>query len=292
MMDGKLEAKNISMHFKDYQALSDVNFTLEGNKIVGLIGRNGAGKTTLLSILAAYRDATVGYVEANGKLVFENAKYMKNSTFLYEAPVKDLQDQKASKYFEKLQLYRPNFDKTYANELMKRFKVPDNKNLSKLSKGQLSAFNMIVGLASRTPITILDEVYLGMDAPTRSMFYKELLNEQEKHPRLFILSTHLVSEMEYLFDEVMMIHEGKLLLHDDYQSIIERGYFITGSHDDVDEFCSGIDVLIEETIGGSKTVLIYEDLKEQDIQEARAAGLDISQAKLQDLFTHLTGGEH
>ncbi|WP_369405040.1 hypothetical protein [Piscibacillus salipiscarius] len=175
---------------------------------------------------------------------------------------------------------------------MKRFKVPDNKNLSKLSKGQLSAFNMIVGLASRTPITILDEVYLGMDAPTRSMFYKELLNEQEKHPRLFILSTHLVSEMEYLFDEVMMIHEGKLLLHDDYQSIIERGYFITGSHDDVDEFCSGIDVLIEETIGGSKTVLIYEDLKEQDIQEARAAGLDISQAKLQDLFTHLTGGEH
>lgn len=288
----KLEAKNVSMHYRNFKALRDISFTLEGNKIVGLIGRNGAGKTTLLSILSAYSDATVGYIEANGELTFENSQYMKDLTFLYEAPVKDLQDQKASKFFKKLKLYRPNFDEIYANELMARFKVPRNKNLSKLSKGQLSAFNMIVGLASKTPITILDEVYLGMDAPTRAMFYKELLKEQKEHPRLFILSTHLVSEMEYLFDEVMMIHEGELLLHDNYQTIIDQGFFITGSPEIVDEFTSSKEVLNEETIGGMKSVLIYKSFTERDLQEAKEVGLEIKNAKLQDLFTYLTGGEN
>lgn len=81
--------------------------------------------------------------------------------------------------------------------------------MSELSKGMRSALQVVLGLASRAPITIFDEVYTGMDAPTRKKFYNEVLNEQAEHPRMFILSTHLVSEMDYLFDEIVMIHQGK-----------------------------------------------------------------------------------
>src|SRR5690625_4792684 len=112
--------------------------------------------------------------------------------------------------------YRPHFDLKYSKELLKKFKLEDKKALPKLSTGKQSAFNVVIGLASRSPITIFDEVYLGMDAPARDLFYKELLKEQERHPRIMILSTHLVSEMDYLFDEVIIIKDGRILLQEAY----------------------------------------------------------------------------
>src|SRR5699024_5040576 len=117
------------------------------------------------------------------------------------------------------------------------------KSLAKLSKGKQSAFNVVVGLASRSPITIFDEVYLGMDAPARDLFYKELLKDQQLYPRIILLSTHLVSEMDYLFDEVIIIKDGKILLKEPYDNIVSRGVTIMGGKQVVDEYIEGKEVL-------------------------------------------------
>ena len=296
-----VEVKNLSVTYKnllptsdDFQALKDVSFVLEPERIYGLIGRNGAGKTSLLSVLASYRKASHGDILIDGVPLFDNGEYMPNIQFVFprEFNSETAETQpRVSKYIKQENHFRPNFDFAYAEELIKKFKLPTNKRPHKLSRGQQSVLSIIIGLASRASITIFDEVYLGMDAPTRDLFYKEVLKDQERHPRTIIMSTHLVSEMEYLFDEVIMLHEGELIKKGTYEEIIATGAAITGAMGAVDVFAEGKEVLNTETLGGFKKITIFDDISDKDQMLAEELDLKISSVTLQDLFIHLTGGQ-
>src|SRR5690606_18662229 len=121
--------------------------------------------------------------------------------------------------------------------------------------------------------------------------YQELLEEQQKHPRIFILSTHLVSEMDYLFDEVIMLDEGKIILHEDYDSLITKGAKITGNVELVDEFVQTKKQMHVEQLGSTKAVTIYGELTKIDKTTARELGLEIGPITLHELFVHLTKEE-
>ncbi|OEF97074.1 ATP-binding cassette domain-containing protein [Desulfuribacillus alkaliarsenatis] len=296
-MTRKVEAKNVSVSYKEFEALSDINFSLENGKIYGLIGRNGAGKTSLLSVVAGYRNVTSGEMQIDGESVFENEKAMSQITFVHQTDYKDEYDT-INEFFELAERYRHTFDRKYAEQLVELFQLPKDKALRKFSTGMQSAFNVTIGLANRTPITIFDEAYQGMDAPTREIFYKEILEEQARYPRLFILATHLVSEMEYLFDEVIIIHKGKLLVQEEMDSFIQKGFSLTGAISDVDEVISGLDalaglnVLSEQQLGGTKSVMVYGKLPKEKEDDVKRKGLEIGNVSLHDLFIQLTkGGE-
>lgn len=286
----QVEAKNISLKYKKFEALKNISFKLEDQKIYGLIGRNGAGKTSLLSILAALREATEGVVTVAGEPIFENAGNMEQIRLIYQKDYKD-EYSKVEQLIKASAKFSPNFDSEYAETLIKRFKLPKNRAANKLSKGMQSILDVIIGLASRAPITIFDEAYLGMDAPTRVTFYKELLEEQAKKPRIIILSTHLVSEMDYLFDEVLILKNGSLLLQEEYETLISRGVTITGGTKEVDEFVLGRRILGSEQLGGTKAVRLYEEELEQLEAQAHEKGLEVGPISLQDLFIYLTEDE-
>lgn len=286
-----VKVNNLSVQFGKHKAVQDVTFELNEKKIYGLLGRNGAGKTSLLSIMASFREPTTGSITINGETPFENAEIMQQVGFFYGKNYDDESDH-ITKMLQGVQFHRPNFDLDYANELIERFKIDTNKSISKFSKGMKSAVNVIVGLASRTPITIFDEVYLGMDAPSRDIFYNELLKDQENHPRIIILSTHLVSEMDYLFDEVMILKKGKLLLHEDYDSLISKGARIIGEQTLVDAFVQSKKHLSVEQLGHTKSVTIYGQLNSQERKMALEQGLEVGPVSLHDLFVHLTEEEY
>ncbi|PAV29706.1 ABC transporter [Virgibacillus profundi] len=285
-----VKVENLGLHYGRDEALKNITFELTEKKIYGLLGRNGAGKTSFLSILASFREATSGSITMDGEVPFENANIMQQVLFLYNKDYKDESDNVKS-LLEDVQRYRPNFDIDYAEHLIKRFKLDKKKPLKKFSKGMQSAFNVAVGLATRAEITIFDEVYLGMDAPSRDIFYKELLQDQADHPRVFILSTHLVSEMDYLFDEVILLHKGEILLHEDVDSFTTKGAKVTGSKDLVDEFVGSKKQLNTEQLGDTKAIFIYGEFSQEERKAASHAGLEISNLSLQDLFIHLTGEE-
>ncbi|GAK02216.1 ABC transporter [Geomicrobium sp. JCM 19037] len=287
----QVKAEAISLRKKNKQIVQNINFTLEGNKIVGLLGRNGAGKTSLLSILAAFRPATNGQFLLNGEDVFENPKAMEQIIFVRERNV-EYETEKVSRWIDTAQQLRPNFDRAYADELAKRFKLPQDSKVSKLSRGMQSALHVIIGLASRAPVTLFDEAYLGMDAPAREIFYEEVLRDFVEHPRLIILSTHLISEMDGLFEEVAIIHEGELLLHEGKEEVLERGYRLTGDAEAVDQLSENKRVLKTESLGGTKSVMVYGELAEKDERLARSHGLEIGTLSLQELFIHLTEVDH
>jgi len=285
----KVKAENLQIKYGNQLALKDVSFELNGEKIYGLLGRNGAGKTTLLSILASFREPTSGSLTINGEIPFENAKVMQQVAFLYNKDYKDESDNVIA-MLEDVQRYRPHFDRDYADFLIDRFMLDKKKPIKQFSKGMQSSLNVIIGLASRSPITIFDEVYLGMDAPSRDIFYKELIQDQEKHPRIIILSTHLVSEMEYLFDEVLLLDRGSILLQDDYDSLISKGASITGNVELVDEFVKGMRQINIQQLGNTKSVTVYEELTDHEKEVAFESGLEIAPVSLHDLFVHLTQG--
>jgi len=295
-----IEVKNLSMTYKnliptsdDHEALKDISFTLKPGKIYGLIGRNGAGKTSLLAALASFRKASHGDILIDGIPLFDNGEFMQHIQFIYQKEFSSDDAEtypKVLKYIRKETRYRPNFDQAYADELIRKFGLPTNKKPHKLSKGQQSVLSVIIGLASRAPVTIFDEAYLGMDAPTRDLFYKEVLKDQERHPRTMIMSTHLVLEMEYLFDEVLMIHKGKLLKSGTYDEIVQAGLSVTGPADAVDVFAQGKEILSTETLGGFKKITLYTNISDSERLLAQELDLQIASSTLQDLFIHLTGG--
>lgn len=293
-MINNLKVENLSLKYGKYKALDDISFELEKGKIYGLLGRNGAGKTSLLSLLASLRKATEGTIMADEKTAFENASIMKQIAFIYETNYKE-ESEKVRNILKMVAACYPTYDHEYEEELINKYKLPINKAANKLSKGMQSALDVIIGLASRAPVTMFDEAYLGMDAPTRKIFYNEILKDQEEHPRIMILSTHLVSEMEYLFDEVLILDKGNLLIHEGYEALVSKGVTITGSAREVDSFTKGMNILSEQKLENTKAVMIYEDKSEDEnlrIQrEAQDKGFDVSPIPLQDLFIYLTQEE-
>ena len=284
-----IELKQVSVRYGSVLALHNISLQLPYGKIYGLLGRNGAGKTTLLSLIGSFMAPTSGDLTVGGKTVFENAEVMPHVGLYYEADFKE-ETETVKGLFEAAERYRPNFDRGYADELADKFQLPIQKRMKELSKGQQSATNVTLGLANRTPITIFDEAYLGMDAPTRELFYKELLEDHERHPRTIILSTHHVSEIDYLFEEVVILHEGNVLLQETLDSLLERGVSVTGAAQAVDEFVSGMEVLHSERLGGVQRTMIYGTLSEQQLAAAKRLGLEVGTISLQQLFIHLTEG--
>ena len=293
-MSNYLKVNNISLKYGKFQALNNISFELKKGKVYGLLGRNGAGKTSLLSLIASLRQATEGTIMVDDEIAFENANIMKQIAFVYETNYKE-ESEKVKNILKMVSNYSPNYDREYEKELIKKFKLPIHKPANKLSKGMQSVLDVIIGLASRVPISIFDESYLGMDAPTRKLFYEEVLKEQEDYPRIMILSTHLVSEMEYLFDEVLILKKGSLLLHEEYEDLVSRGTTITGSVQEIDAFVKGMNILNSQQLGSTKAVMVYEDNSQEEntkIQkEALAKGFDVTPISLQDLFIYLTEEE-
>ncbi|HEX5165445.1 MAG TPA: hypothetical protein VFV93_08630, partial [Thermomicrobiales bacterium] len=183
---------------------------------------------------------------------------------------------------------RPGWDAEYAGRLLDAFELDPRQKVKDLSRGKQSALGAILGLASRAPLTMFDETYLGMDAPSRYRFYDELLADYIAHPRTMIVSTHLIEEVARIFEEVVIIDEGRLVLHEPVDTLTARGATVTGPGDAVDALAAGMTVLNERQLGRTKAVMVYGQLTDEQARQAQAAGLDLEPIALQDLFVYLT----
>ncbi|PSK99380.1 ABC-2 type transport system ATP-binding protein [Murinocardiopsis flavida] len=285
-----VSARDVSVRFGDTRAVDEVSLEFAAGEIHGLLGRNGSGKTTLLSTFAALRRPAAGRVLVDGEDPFENERVMEGVCLIRESgDVLEL-----AKIPENLRYFanaRPTWDADFADELVDAFELDRRKPVNRLSRGQQSAFGAVVGLASRAPLTVFDEVYLGMDAPSRYRFYDLLLADYVEHPRTIILSSHLISEVERLFAGVAILEEGRVLLAEDADTLRSRGTAVTGPSAAVDTATAGLTVLSTRELGRTKQVTVYGDLDEAALAAARAADLEIDAVPVQDLFVHLTNRE-
>lgn len=282
-----METIRLTKTYADQQALDGVSMRLEANRIHGLLGRNGAGKTTLMSIATAQLFATSGEVRIFGQNPYENREALSCICFIKESQrypevfnVTDMLAVASTLY--------PNWNAAFADQLVEEFRLPRRKKIKGFSRGMLSSVGIIIGLASRAELTLFDEPYLGLDAVARGLFYDRLIEDYAENPRTIVLSTHLIDEVSRLLEEIHLIDGGRLLLHEDTDSLRQRAYTVTGPAAKVNVFIAGRRSLKCETLGGSaQAALLASSPSEQ--AEARAAGLDTAPLPLQQLIVNLTG---
>lgn len=286
-MIADIRTHDLTVAYGDTTAIDRLSLDLPAGKIYGLLGRNGSGKTSLLSVLASYRKASSGSLTIGGVDPFENADVMRQTSFIRDTLDVDQTD-KVSSVLSFADRVRPSFDREYATKLLDTFELDPGKRVLTLSRGQKSRLGAILGLAARASLTILDEVYLGMDAAARTAFYRELLADYLAHPRTVILSTHLIEEVADLFEQVIIIDRGRLVLHEEADVLRGRGVTVTGPAAAVDSFVAGRTVLSEQSLGGVRATTVYGRLDPADTERASSTGLTLGPVGIQDLFVHLT----
>lgn len=294
MSNNVLACNNLSKSYGKKEVLQNLNLELEKGKIYGLIGRNGAGKTTLLSLMSGQNPVSGGTVTYNGMPVWENVNALSHICFSRELnPMtpNGANSMKVKEYLRTASIYMPNWDKEMAKHLAEEFELDVNKRISKLSKGMMSMVSIIVALASKADYTFLDEPVAGLDVVARENFYRILLEEFSESGRTFVISTHIIEEASDVFEEVIMINKGKIILKENTMDLLDRARHISGKAEDVDQAVVGFDTYHAEKMGRSKgvTVLLKKGQSVEDLK--KTPELIVQPISLQQVFVALCGKE-
>lgn len=283
-----VEARGLTKRFGSVTAVDDVSFRLEENGIYGLLGRNGAGKTTLMSLLTGQEFATSGEISVFGESPVENARVLQNVCFIKESQ-KYPDDFKVKHVLRTAPWFFPNWDQAFADRLVADFRLPLDRKMKKASRGQFSAVGVVVGLASRAPLTFFDEPYLGLDAVARQIFYDRLLADYAEHPRTVVLSTHLIDEVADLLEHVLVIDDGRMLVDSPADRLRGSATTVVGAKNAVESFVGSREIIHRDGIGGLVSLTVA-GLTAAEQAAAKAAGLELGPVSLQQLVVRMTTG--
>ena len=285
-MTAAATAHDLTMRFRGHTALDGLTTSFEQDSITGLLGRNGAGKTTLMQLLTGHRVPTSGRVEVFGSRPYENDDVLRRICFIKEG-------QRYPDHFRVVDalagaaMLFPEWDGDLAADLLADFDLPAKRSIKKLSRGMTSAVGIVIGLASRAPLTLFDEPYLGLDAVARQLFYDRLLADYADHPRTIVLSTHLIEEIAGLLERVLLIDRGAVLLDADAESLRDSALTVTGTHDRVQSFARQHELLHTESLGGQSRAVVRVDGPAHR-QAATAHGLGVESTNLQQLVVAMS----
>ncbi|MFB6610781.1 ABC transporter ATP-binding protein [Agromyces sp. NPDC056379] len=283
-----VHATGLTKRYGSFTAVDAVDFTLEENRIYGLLGRNGAGKTTIMQLLTGQLFPDAGSLDVFGREPAEHADVLRRMCFIAESQ-RYPDSFKAAHVFKAAPWFFENWDAAFAEQLIADFRLPLNRYIKKLSRGQLSAVGVIVGLASRAPLTFFDEPYLGLDAVARHIFYDRLLEDYAEHPRTIVLSTHLIDEVANLLEHVILIDQGRILFDRDADELRGSATTVAGPRAAVESFVADRPVIGREGLGGLASATIDGRLDQGDRVKAAELGLELAPVSLQQLIIHMTG---
>jgi ABC-2 type transport system ATP-binding protein len=288
-MSHVVHVEGLTKRYGSVTALDDVGFSITRGSIVGLLGRNGAGKTTLLQILSAQGFESGGRVEVFGEHPYENERVLSRICFIKESQ-KYPDAFTVRNVLDAARLMYRDWDEAFAQSLLEDFDLPPRRRVKKLSRGMLSALGVIVGLASRAPLTFFDEPYLGLDAVARHLFYDRLLQDYADNPRTIVLSTHLIDEVADLLEHVLLIDRGRLVVDQDADTLRESAVTVTGPTDNVARFTVAHDKLQHEQLGSAfSRVTVTGGLEAGERAKADELGLAVEAVSLQQLVVLTTG---
>lgn len=276
-----ISLNDTSKHYGGAIAIDHITAELKENKIYCLLGRNGAGKTTLLKMIAGHINASSGQIEVCGRQVKtsvmpENVNFIENKMTQFNTTVGMLLKMAGN--------LNDDFDYDFAKSMANRFQLDLHKKYKQLSFGMQTMLTTLMGLASNANVVILDEPLLGFDAVMRKEFYEMLNDSFEKHPKLIIVSTHMIDEIAKSAQRVMILDKGRLIFEADINDIDEKAYVITGRTADVDSIVGNLNVISKKILGSHTSAFIYDE------RGKVPAGVSVQSVGLQEFFVNMVGG--
>ena len=203
-----LECKNLSKKYGRKQALDNITLSLESGRIIGLLGPNGSGKTTLIKLINGLLAPTGGKLFINGNTPGVESKkivsYLPERTYLDET-------QKVSEAITLFEDFYEDFDRSRAISMLEKVNIDSNARIKTLSKGTKEKVQLILVMSRRAKLYCLDEPIAGVDPAARDYILSTIINNYEPDSTILI-STHLISDVENILDEVVFIKNGHIVL--------------------------------------------------------------------------------
>lgn len=204
-----IESNGLNKNFKNKVALGDVNLRIDRGRIIGLLGPNGSGKSTLIKIINGLMAPTSGEVLINGKKPGVETKkiisYLPERTYLNEwMRVKELLD-----YFED---FYEDFRRDRAEVMLRNLNINMEDKLKTMSKGTKEKVQLILVMSRDAELYILDEPIGGVDPAARDYILKTIIGNYNENATV-LLSTHLISDIENILDEVIFLQYGQIRFH-------------------------------------------------------------------------------
>jgi ABC-2 type transport system ATP-binding protein len=286
-MTPAISVTGLTRRYRGQLALNDVALDLEPESITGLLGRNGAGKTTLLRILAGHEFASAGTVTVLGASPVENETVLRQMVFVRED--QSYPDLKVRRAVQVASWFYPNWSQELADELLEEFNLPLDRKIRRLSRGMRSALGIVIGLAARAEVTLFDEPYAGLDPVSRQVFYDRLLADYAEHPRTVLLSTHLIDEAAGLFERVVVIDRGRIVLNTAADDLRGAATSVSGPAIAVAEFTAGRPVWNRRRIASQESAVVAGTLNETDRARAAVLHLRLEPLTLQEVVVQVAG---
>ena len=275
-----IELQQVTKRYGQAAVLKNITLSIDEPGIYCLLGRNGAGKTTLLKSIAGYQNITDGCIKVDGKEITTSTldtgvSYIENFAKHFNLPVRKL--------LKIASEVNPDYDYDFASEMRERFELDGKKKFNHLSLGMKTMVSTIICLASSKDVILLDEPVLGFDAIMRVEFYGMLTESFKKHPRIIIVSTHIIEEIAKTIEKLIIIDRGSIRFFDTLQSVEAKAFSVSGLQRDVEAATRGLNVIGQSTVGGLVTSYIF------DTPPQESASIEVRALSLQDFFIQMVG---
>ena len=214
-----ISCRNVTKIYDQTRALHNLSIEIpDKGGVVGLLGPNGSGKTTLIKLLVGLLTPTEGEVEILGKKIGVETKAIVSYLSDFHALNDKYTVRQEVEYFHD---FFPDFDKQKALNSLRELNVDENKKIKTLSKGTKEKLSLMLALSRNARLFILDEPIAGVDPAAREYVLQTILSHKNENSTMLI-STHLISEIEKYFDQVVFLKDGNAILQGNTKEIIER----------------------------------------------------------------------
>ena len=277
------------IHFSDVTkkyggttAIDCLSLDIPEHGIYCLLGRNGAGKTTMMKLLAGHIAATDGTITVDGKAVStsgmpECVNFIESGSMQFNMKVSSLIDAAAE--------LQDDFDLDFARKMAERFELDISKKFKQLSFGMKTMLTAIITLANKSKVILLDEPTLGFDAIMRDQFNTLILESYQAHPRVLIVSTHLIDEIAKVTQRLIIIDKGRILVEAGIDDIDEKAYTLSGMEKAVLPLLDGLNCIGKTKAGSAIAAHIYDE------RITPPDDVAIDRLSLQDFFINIVGGK-
>lgn len=282
-----IKINNLSKTYGNKLVLDNINLEITEGKIYGLIGRNGAGKTTLMKVLS---DQIINY---QGEIYYKDTNILlsnqlkKNLIYIGEDFLTyNLKEKKLIKTVNYIKKLYPKFNQERFDELSALFKIDLLAKYKKLSYGNQSLFRNIIALSLQAQFLLLDEPSTGLDEINRDLFYKKLIEYQEIDNSTIIISSHILSDIEKIVTNLIIINDGKIIVNDSIDELLEKALLITTNEENL-SFFESKNIIKKSNIGKQIILYVYDNFTDDELRKIREVA-EINRLNLKELFLALT----